>query len=131
MNLPVIVIVLIALGLSLSAGQNESQNDELEKQIASLKIRLDRQDVELQELKGITNVQNKQISILNNSCELNEDLWQMLQNQSAIIVDLQNQQEQLENLTHLLQSKTDMTEHDDSVLEQEIYRTFYQSREEN
>ena len=85
MNLPVIVIVLIALGLSLSAGENESQNDELEKQIASLKIRLDRQDVELQKLKGITNVQNKQISILNNSCKLNEDLWQMLQNQSAII----------------------------------------------
>ena len=78
----------------------------------------------LQELKGITNVQNKQISILNNSCELNEDLWQMLQNQSAIIGDLQNQQEQLENLTYLLQSKTDMNEHDDSVFEQEIYELF-------
>ena len=48
----------------------------------------------------------------------------MLQNQSAIIGDLQNQQEQLENLTYLLQSKTDMTGYDDSVLEQEIYELF-------
>ena len=48
------VIVLIASGLSLNAGQNE-----LEKQIAALKIRLDRQDVELKGLKGINDVQNK------------------------------------------------------------------------
>ena len=83
------VILLIASGLSLNAGQND-----LEKQIAALKIRLDRQDVELKELKGISEMQNEKISMLN---ELNENLQETLKNQSDMIGDLQDQQEQLEN----------------------------------
>ena len=111
MNLHVqFVIVLIASELSLNAGQNE-----LEKQIAVLKIRLDRQDVELKELKGIIDVQNKRFGVLN------EDLQQKLQNHSD---DLQNQQEQLDNLIYLSQSKDNLTEEDDSGFEQEIYELF-------
>ena len=97
-----VIVITIASGLSLSLGQKE-----LEKQIASLKIKLDRQDVELKELKNITSVQNKKLSILK---KLNEDLQQKLLNQSVVIGDLQNQQEQLENLTYLSQSKIDLTE---------------------
>ena len=114
MNLHVqLIILLIASGLSESL--NAAQN-ELEKQIAALKIRLDRQDVELKELKGIIDVQNKRLNVLD------EDLQQKLQNHSDMIAsDLQNQRQQLENLTYLSQS---LSEQDGSGLEQEIYELF-------
>ena len=120
LHVQLVIVITIASGLSLSAGQKE-----LEKQIALLKIKLDRQDVELKELKNITSVQNKKLSILK---KLNEDLQQKLLNQSVVIGDLQNQQEQLENLTYLSQSKIDFTEQDGSGLEQEIYELFNTSK---
>ena len=52
---------------------------------------------------------------------LNEDLQQKLQNHSD---DLQNQQEQLDNLIYLSQSKVNLTEEDGSGFEQEIYELF-------
>ena len=113
MNLQ-LIILLLASRLSLNAGLND-----LEKQVASLRIKLDKQDAELQQLKSITEIQNEKISLLN---ETNEDLQQQIQNQSAMIDDLQNEQEQLQNSTNqnLPQAHKVVTEFNDTGFQQEI-----------
>ena len=113
MNLQ-LIILLLASRLSLNAGLND-----LEKQVASLRIKLDKQDAELQQLKSITEIQNEKISLLN---EANENLQQQLQNQSAMIDDLQNEQEQLQNSTNqnLPQAHKVVTEFNDTGFQQEI-----------
>ena len=115
MNLQ-LIILLLASRLSLNAGLND-----LEKQVASLRIKLDKLDVELKQLKSITEIQNKKINLLNES---NEDLQQQLQNQSAMIDDLKNHQEQLQNSTNqnLLQGDEAVTELYGSGFQQEIYQ---------
>ena len=55
-----LIIFLIASLLSLSVGQNE-----LDKQIAALKIKIDRQDAELKQLKSNNDMQNEKLSVLN------------------------------------------------------------------
>ena len=115
MNLQ-LIILLVASRLSLNAALND-----LEKQVASLRINLDKQDAELKQLKRITEIQNEKISLLN---ELNEGLQQQLQNQSTMIDDLQNQQDQLQNTTNqnLPQGNEVITEPDGGRFQQEIYQ---------
>ena len=60
-----LMILLLASRLSLNAGLND-----LEKQVAVLKIGLDKQVAELKQLKSITEIQNEKISLLN---QANED----------------------------------------------------------
>ena len=55
-----LIIFLMASLLSLSVGQNE-----LDKQIAVLKIKIDRQDAELKQLKSNNDMQNEKLSVLN------------------------------------------------------------------
>lgn len=105
-----LIIFLIASLLSLSVGQNE-----LDKQIAALKIKIDRQDAELKQLKSNNDMQNEKLSVLN---KLNNDLQQELLNHSDTIIVLQKQ---LENLIFLSQNKSEFTELDGSGFQQEIF----------
>ena len=101
-----LIILLLAARLSLNAELNE-----LEKQMIAFKLEMEKKDTELKQLKNITEIQNEKISLLN---KLNTDLQQELRNHSAVIGDLQNQQEQLENLTSML------TELNDRDLQQDL-----------
>ena len=118
-----LMILLLASRLSLNAGLND-----LEKQVAVLKIELDKQVAELKQLKSITEIQNEKISSLN---QANEDLQQQLQNQSSMIDDLLNQQEQLQlqNSTYqtLPQGDKDATELNGSGFQQDIYQLLNKS----
>jgi len=108
-----LMILLLASRLSLNAGLND-----LEKQVAAFKIQLDKQGAELKQLKRINEFQNEKISLLNKA---NEDLQQQLQNQSSMIDDLQNQQEQLQNSTYQ-QGDEAVTKLDGGGYQQEIYQ---------
>ena len=108
-----LMILLLASRLSLNAGLND-----LEKQVAAFKIQLDKQGAELKQLKRINEFQNEKISLLNKA---NEDLQQQLQNQSAMIDDLQHQQEQLQNSTNQ-QGDEAVTKLDGGGYQQEIYQ---------
>lgn len=111
-----LIILLLVARLSLNA-----ELAELEKQMAAFKLKMERQDTELKQLKNITEIQNEKISLLH---KLNTDLQQELRNHSSVISDLQNQQEQLENLTKLLQKKDMLTELDDRDLQQDLNDLF-------
>lgn len=118
-----LIILLLVARLSLNA-----ELAELEKQMAAFKLKMERQDTELKQLKNITEIQNEKISLLH---KLNTDLQQELRNHSSVISDLQNQQEQLENLTKLLQKKDMLTELDDRDLQQDLNDLFNISNNQN
>ena len=107
-----VILLLLASSLLLITG------DQLDKEIAALRIKIEKQDAALRWLENVTQTQNEKIAFLN------EQLQQGLEDHDLQIDMMQNesdsQQDKLEKLQENFDIKIDMMQNTSNIQEEQL-----------